>query len=35
MDKTEKWTMPIRDWGLIINQMGVYFGERINKHLAG
>lgn len=33
IDKTEKWTMPIRDWGLIINQMSVYFGERINKHI--
>ena len=33
MDKTEKWTMPVRDWGLIINQMGVYFGERLTNHL--
>lgn len=33
IDKTEKWTMPVRDWGLIINQMSVYFGERMTKHL--
>lgn len=33
MDKTEKWTMPIRDWGLIISQMSVYFGERMANHL--
>ena len=35
MDKTEKWTMPVRDWGLIINQMSVYFGERLTNHLVG
>ena len=33
MDKTEKGTMPVRDWSLIINQMGVYFGERLTTHL--
>jgi len=33
MDKTEKWTMPVRDWNLIINQMSVYFGERLTKYL--
>ena len=33
MDQTEKWTMPIRDWGIIINQMGIYFGERITNYL--
>jgi len=33
MDKAEKWTMPIRDWSIIINQMGVYFGERLTNHL--
>lgn len=33
IDKTEKWTMPVRDWSLIINQMGVYFGERLTNHL--
>jgi transposase-like protein len=33
MDKTEKWTMPIRDWGIIINQMGIYFGERLTNYL--
>lgn len=33
MDKTERWTMPVRDWSLIISQMGVYFGERLTNHL--
>ena len=33
IDKTEKWTMPVRDWSLIISQMGVYFGERLTNHL--
>ena len=29
-DIQEKWTMPIRDWGLILNQLMVYFEGRIN-----
>jgi len=33
VDKTEKWTMPIRNWSLIVNQMAVYFGERLTKQL--
>jgi len=27
-DIQEKWTMPIRDWGLILNQLMVYFEDR-------
>jgi len=23
-----KWTMPIRDWGMALNQFAIYFGER-------
>ena len=30
-DIAEKWTMPIRDWGLIFNQLSVYFEERMAK----
>lgn len=30
-DISEKWTMPIRDWGLIFNQLSVYFEERMAK----
>ena len=26
---TEKWTMPIRNWGAILAQLVVYYGERI------
>jgi putative transposase len=33
MDKTEKWTMPIHNWSLIVNQMSVYFKERLTNHL--
>lgn len=33
MDKTEKWTMPIHNWSLIVNQMSVYFKERMTNHL--
>jgi transposase-like protein len=28
-----KWTMPMRDWGIILNQLRVYFGERVDKYL--
>ena len=27
---TKKWTMPIRDWGLILNQFLIIFEQRIN-----
>lgn len=33
MDVSEKWTMPIRDWGIIINQLRIYFGERMDEYL--
>ena len=33
MDKTEKWTMPIHNWSLIINQLGIYFQERLTNYL--
>lgn len=33
MDVSEKWTMPIRDWGVIINQLRIYFGERMDEYL--
>lgn len=33
MDNTKKWTMPIREWGTIVNQLSVYFGERITPYL--
>ena len=33
MDKTEKWTMPIQNWSLIINQLGIYFQERLTNYL--
>jgi putative transposase len=25
----KKWTMPIRDWGAALNQLAVYFGDRV------
>lgn len=28
-DIQEKWTMPIPNWGLIFNQLVIYFGERV------
>lgn len=33
MDKSEKWTMPVRDWGLVLNQLRIYFGDRLDAYL--
>lgn len=33
MDTSEKWTMPIRDWGIILNQLMVYFKDRVDAYL--
>ena len=33
MDAAEKWTMPIQSWGIILNQLQVYFGERIDAYI--
>lgn len=32
-DVTTKWTMPIHNWGQIINQLIIYFGDRVTKYL--
>lgn len=29
----EKWTKPIHNWGLAINQLSILFGDRINRYL--
>ena len=33
MNITEKWSMPIRDWGMILDNLMVYFGDRIDISL--
>jgi len=33
MDVSEKWTMPIREWGTIVSQLRIYFGERMDEYL--
>lgn len=33
MDAAEKWTMPIQNWGMILNQLRVYFDERVDGYL--
>lgn len=33
IDKTEKWTQPRHNWGTIVNQLVIYFGERVTKYL--
>ncbi len=30
---SKRWTMPIRNWGLALNQFGIIFGERLEDHL--
>lgn len=32
-DITKKWTMPIHNWNLILNQLLIYFEERLEKFL--
>jgi putative transposase len=29
-DLSKKWTMPIRNWAIVINHFSVYFKERFN-----
>jgi putative transposase len=33
MDAYEKWTMPIQNWEIILNQLQVSFGERVDAYL--
>lgn len=33
MQIVEKWTMPIREWGLILDNLMIYFGDRVNISL--
>lgn len=33
MNITEKWSMPIQNWGMILDNLMVYFGDRINISL--
>ena len=35
MDASRKWTVPARNWGSIIGQLRIYFGERIDPYLQG
>ena len=30
MHIVDKWTMPIRDWGIILDNLMIYFGDRVN-----
>lgn len=30
MQVTDKWTMPIKDWGSILMHLMIYFGDRVN-----
>lgn len=33
MDATDRWTMRIRDWPVILSQLTVYFKERVSKYV--
>ena len=30
MQIVDKWTMPVRDWGMILDNLMIYFGDRVN-----
>ena len=32
-DITKKWTMPIPNWSLILNQFLIYFNEKLEKFI--
>ena len=33
MDATEKWSIRIRDWPLILSQLTIYFQERVSRYV--
>ena len=33
MNITEKWTMPVKDWGQILDQLFMFFGDRVKIKL--
>ena len=33
MEISKKWTMPVQNWGQVVQQLGVYFGDRIEPYL--
>jgi len=33
MDVTDKWTMRLRDWPLILSQLTIYFKERVSDYV--
>jgi putative transposase len=32
---SKKWNMPVKDWGIIIGQLSIYFEDRLNDLKAG
>ncbi len=33
MDLSEKWTAPVDNWGLVIGQLRIHFGDRIDQYV--
>jgi len=31
LEISKKWTLPIRDWGCILGQMTIFFGDRLEQ----
>ena len=32
---TKKWSMPVRDWGIIIGQLMIFFADRLDDRQVG
>ncbi|EJY56253.1 transposase mutator type [Alicyclobacillus hesperidum URH17-3-68] len=33
MEVTRKWTMRVANWGTILGQLAIYFGDRVTPYL--
>jgi transposase-like protein len=33
IEASAKWTMPVHEWGTIISQLRIYFGDRVDGYL--
>jgi len=33
MNITEKWTMPVKNWGTILDHLSIYFGDRVELNI--
>ena len=33
MDVSQRWTLQVKNWGYIINQFHIYYGERVERYI--